>query len=143
MAIINFIKLIRPLNLLIIILLHALLRYYLIDQFIVNSALSNLDFFLFLYSTVAITAAGYIINDIYDEKIDEINKENSRIINKKIKSSSAIACYIILNASAFISIFYVAWTIKKPIYIYIFSIPLFMLLQSTKTIKSKISKRKY
>ena len=118
MAIINFIKLIRPLNLLIIILLLCIIKIF-IDQFIVNSALSNLDFFLFLYSTVAITAAGYIINDIYDEKIDEINKENSRIINKKIKSSSAIACYIIFNASA-ISIFYVAWTIKKPIFSLIF-----------------------
>ena len=137
MTIINFIKLTRPLNLLIIILLQCIIKVFLIDQFIVNSALSNLDFFLFLFSTLAITAAGYIINDIYDEKIDEINKENSRIINKKIKSSSAIACYIILNASALISIFYVAWTIKKPIFSLIFLYSIYALWKYSKQLKGK------
>ena len=137
MAIINFIKLIRPLNLLIIILLQCIIKTFLIDQFIVNSALSNLDFILFIFSTIAITAAGYIINDIYDEKIDEINKENSRIINKKIKSSSAIAWYIIFNIAALVSIFYVAWTIKKPIFSLIFLYSIYVLWKYSKQLKVK------
>ena len=113
MKIVNFIKLTRPLNLLIIIFLQCIIKIFLIDQFIEESALTNFNFSLFLLSTVIITGAGYIINDIYDEKIDEINKNNSRIINKKIKSSNAIAWYIALNIISLLMILYVAWQIQN------------------------------
>ena len=137
MKIVNFIKLTRPLNLLIIIFLQCIIKIFLIDQFIEESALTNFNFSLFLLSTVIITAAGYIINDIYDEKIDEINKNDSRIINKKIKSSNAIAWYIALNAVSLLMILYVAWQIQKPIFSLIFVYSVFILWKYSKELKTK------
>ncbi|MFL2576833.1 MAG: geranylgeranylglycerol-phosphate geranylgeranyltransferase [Flavobacteriales bacterium] len=137
MKIFNFIKLTRPLNLLIIIFLQCIIKIFLIDQFIKESALTNFNFSLFLLSTVLITAAGYIINDIYDEKIDEINKNDSRIINKKIKSSNAIAWYIAFNIISLIMILYVAWQIQKPIFSLIFVYSIFLLWKYSKELKTK------
>ena len=137
MKIVNFIKLTRPLNLLIIIFLQCIIKIFLIDQFIEESALTNFNFSLFLLSTVIITAAGYIINDIYDEKIDEINKNDSRIINKKIKSSNAIAWYIAFNIISLIMILYVAWQIQKPIFSLIFVYSIFLLWKYSKELKTK------
>ena len=137
MKIFNFIKLTRPQNLLIIIFLQCIIKIFLIDQFIKESALTNFNFSLFLLSTVLITAAGYIINDIYDEKIDEINKNDSRIINKKIKSSNAIAWYIAFNIISLIMILYVAWQIQKPIFSLIFVYSIFLLWKYSKELKTK------
>ena len=72
----NYIKLIRPLNLIIIIVLQCIIKFFLINQFINEPALSKINFSFFLLSIILITAAGYIINDIYDEKIDKINIEH-------------------------------------------------------------------
>ena len=137
MKIFNFIKLTRPQNLLIIIFLQCIIKIFLIDQFIEESALTNFNFSLFLLSTVLITAAGYIINDIYDEKIDEINKNDSRIINKKIKSSNAIVWYIAFNIISLIMILYVAWQIQKPIFSLIFVYSIFLLWKYSKELKTK------
>ena len=137
MKIVNFIKLTRPLNLLIIIFLQCIIKIFLINQFIEESALTNYNFSLFLLSTVIITAAGYIINDIYDEKIDEINKNDYRIINKKIKSSNAIAWYMALNIISLLMILYVAWQIQKPIFSLIFVYSIFILWKYSKDLKTK------
>ena len=137
MKIVNLIKLTRPLNLLIIIFLQCIIKIFLINQFIEESALTNFNFSLFLLSTVIITAAGYIINDIYDEKIDEINKNDSRIINKKIKSSNAIAWYIALNTISLLMILYVTLQIQKPIFSLIFVYSIFILWKYSKELKTK------
>ena len=96
-TLINFFKLLRPLNLFILILICVTIKFGLINQFIIEPALSDFNFFLFLISTLLVTAAGYIINDIYDEKIDKINKNHKRIINKEINSKSAIIYYFLFN----------------------------------------------
>ena len=135
MKIVNYIKLIRPLNLLIIILIQCIIKFFLINQFILESALNNINFTLFLTSTILISAAGYIINDIYDEKMDEINKNHKRIINKNINSKDAIILYYIFNIIAFLIISYVAWFIKKPIFSLIFLYSIFILWKYSKSLK--------
>ena len=47
-----------------------------------------------------ITAAGYLINDIYDEEIDKINKPDKLYIGKSISQKNALNIYIILNITA-------------------------------------------
>jgi 4-hydroxybenzoate polyprenyltransferase len=49
-------------------------------------------------SSTLIAAAGYIINDYFDIKIDQINKPNRVIIGNKIQKSSAMKIYIILSS---------------------------------------------
>ena len=132
----NYIKLIRPLNLIIIIVLQCIIKFFLINQFINEPALTKVNFSFFLLSIILITAAGYIINDIYDEKIDEINRNEKRIINKEIDSRIAIIWYFILNIIALILIVYVSWTIKKPIFSLIFLYSIFILWKYSKSLKT-------
>src|SRR5688572_22737914 len=47
-------------------------------------------------STVAIAAAGYIINDYYDVKIDYINKPERVVVGKSITRRFAILFHVIL-----------------------------------------------
>jgi 4-hydroxybenzoate polyprenyltransferase len=57
------------------------------------------DYRLFLLScsTIMIAAAGYIINDYYDVKIDYINKPNRVVVGKLIKRRIVLASHVVLN----------------------------------------------
>jgi 4-hydroxybenzoate polyprenyltransferase len=69
------------------------------------------DFRLFLLSlsTVLIAAAGYIINDYYDVKIDYINKPERVVIGKSITRRFAILFHVILSVSGISIGFYLSW----------------------------------
>ena len=134
-TLINFVKLLRPFNLFILILICITIKFGLINQFIIKPALSDFNFFLFLISTLLITASGYIINDIYDEKVDKINKDHKRIINKEINSKSAIIWYFLFNFLALLIIVYIALLIEKIIFCLIFLYSIFILWRYSKHLK--------
>ena len=140
MKIFSFLRLIRLQNLLMIIFMYCIIKFFLINQFIAEPALNNFNFFLFLLSTVLISAAGYVINDIYDVKIDQINKNNDVIINTKIKSSQALISYLILNFFSFVIIAYVSIQIGKPIFSLIFLYSIFILWRYSKELKKKFAR---
>jgi 4-hydroxybenzoate polyprenyltransferase len=54
-------------------------------------------FFLISVSTVLIAAAGYIINDYYDIKIDTINKPKRVVIGRIMHRRTAIITHILLS----------------------------------------------
>lgn len=96
-----WLKLIRPLNLIILVA-----TMYFIDAFIMQPnfntygiafTLTEFQFFLLVFSTVLICAAGYIINDYYDVEIDSINKPEKQIIGKFISPQKAFTSYLILS----------------------------------------------
>ena len=103
----HFIRLIRPINLLIIALTMFSARYFLIDyEKISDAELSfkegeSFDFFLLVFSTILIAAAGNIINDYFDVKADRINKPEKLIVTKYIKRRWAIISHWMLNVIAF------------------------------------------
>jgi 4-hydroxybenzoate polyprenyltransferase len=94
----GFIKLVRLPNLLIIILTQYITRIFLIGpkenwwQHI-----TDIKFMLLSLSTVLIAAAGYIINDYYDIKIDTINKPKRVVVGRLLRRRKALAAHIILN----------------------------------------------
>lgn len=57
----------------------------------------DLNLFLLSCSTILIAAAGYIINDYYDVKIDYVNKPDKVVVGKLIKRRIVLASHIILN----------------------------------------------
>ncbi|MBK5279725.1 MAG: geranylgeranylglycerol-phosphate geranylgeranyltransferase [Bacteroidia bacterium] len=59
----------------------------------------DMDLFLLSGSTVLIAAAGYIINDYYDVKIDLINKPDRVVIGKNITRRYAILFHSFLSTS--------------------------------------------
>lgn len=94
----GFLKLTRVPNLLII----GFAQYFTVLFLVAypESGLQRLfDFKLFLLSTstILIAAAGYIINDYYDIKIDYVNKPDKVVVGKLIKRRVVLASHIILN----------------------------------------------
>jgi len=133
----NVLKLIRFPNLLIIALAQILIRYGLYVPFNATPALSDLQFALLVVATLAITAAGYVINDIYDQEIDRINKPNSRIIGNKISEKKAHTLFMVLNVIGVGIGFYLANSIQRPVFVGFFiliSILLYLYASSFKRI---------
>jgi len=103
--IIAFLKLIRWPNLLIIILTQYLMRWCIIEPMVngllykwdLKLQMSEFDFFLLVLSTVMIAAAGNIINDYFDLKIDRVNKPEKIIVGRHIKRRVAMGAHIVIN----------------------------------------------
>lgn len=102
----SWLKLIRWKNLLIIFLTQLLVWWCVIvpdsKNFEPNASLvSNAQTFLLLtLSTILIAAAGYIINDYFDIKIDVINKPEKVVLERAITLKTAILFHSILNIIA-------------------------------------------
>ncbi len=97
-----FLQLVRIPNLLIIVITQFLLRYCLIAPFLYNGdtefMTSLLDFSMVCLSTVLFTAGGYVINDYFDVKIDQVNKPDHLLVGKVIAGRTAIKWHIILTS---------------------------------------------
>ena len=100
----NFLKLIRWQNLVIIVLTQYFVRYFIINPFYnlqkISLQMNDQDFFLLVFSIILLAAGGYIINDIFDTQIDAINKPEKSIINNSISEKNAYLIYYILNSIA-------------------------------------------
>lgn len=108
---IAFLRLIRSLNLLFILLTQALFQYAIIvPMFGIGStspALSNLYFWLLAISSVLIAAAGYIINDYFDLNIDRVNRPDKIVVEKHIKRRWTIIWHWILSLAGILVGFFV------------------------------------
>ena len=95
---IAFFKLIRWPNLLIIIGMQYISSIFLVGPKVDwSDYLFDYHLFLLSISTAMIAAAGNIINDYFDVKIDQINKPNEVIIGRFIRRRDGILSHQILN----------------------------------------------
>ena len=132
----SFLNLIRFKNLLIIVLIQVGVKFSLINYYLSNSALSNINFSIYLFSLITIIAGGYIINDIYDIEIDKINREETRIVGKELSKSFSFRAYYVLNIIGILSGFYVAYKVNKLWLGYIFIFFVFSLWKYSKNYKA-------
>jgi 4-hydroxybenzoate polyprenyltransferase len=102
----------RPINLLIVIATMHVLRLFLIAPYIDSQCLgmklrlSEFDFFLSVLVVVLLTAAGNIINDYFDVKVDLINKPDRVVVGKTVKRRVAMVLHQSFNIiGVFISIY--------------------------------------
>ncbi len=86
----------------------------------IQTALSDFHFALLVISTLSIAAGGNIINDIYDQNIDKINKPSKLIVGRKITEKSAYHWYIFTTAAGVFIGFYLANSVGKPNFAAIF-----------------------
>lgn len=118
-----FLKLIRLPNLLIIVVLQYFIRYFIIYPVLkihgFDLQLSPFDFFLLVFSTLLLAAAGYIINDYFDQKIDIVNRPDKVIVGKKINRRLAMLLHLTFNGIAVIIGFYLAWVVDIFIFAFI------------------------
>lgn len=97
-------------------------------------------FLLLALSTIFIAAAGYIINDYFDVRIDLINKPDKVIIERKISRRGAIILHSLLNVMGLVLALYLAWKLHRPSVILIqLGSTLLLWLYSTKLKRQFIS----
>lgn len=78
-----------------------------------SPTLSDFNFVLLVFGTLLIAAAGYMINDYFDIKIDQINKPKENYFQHLLDRRGAIIIHFILNAIALIIGLYLAYTLGK------------------------------
>lgn len=110
----NYLKLIRPVNLLFIAMVQLFFKFGLFQPYSIDTVLNNLSFSLLIIATLCIAAGGYVINDIYDVNIDRINKPTKVIVGTKISERNANRYYILLNIIGVGIGFFLANKIGKP-----------------------------
>ena len=124
---IGFLRLIRLPNLIIIALTLCGVRYGLMEPvwhhavgemlrhgYAINGLelhMGVLDFILLIISIVCIAAAGYIINDYFDTKIDRINKPDNVIVGRSIKRRMAMALHLTLSGIGLLLGIYLAFKV--------------------------------
>ena len=108
-----FLRLIRVLNLLFIVVTQVFFQYFIVvpmmNSKLHSPALSTKMFALLSLSSVLIAAAGYIINDYFDLNIDRINKPRRIVVEKVIKRRWTIIWHWVLSFCGVVLGFYIGW----------------------------------
>lgn len=104
-----FLKLIRWPNLVFIIITQLLFYYCIYLPLPASDPQNTFLFYLLIIASVFIAAAGYIINDYFDVKIDAINKPDKVIIDKFIKRRWAIVWHWLLSGAGVLISIYISW----------------------------------
>ncbi|RNI26213.1 geranylgeranylglycerol-phosphate geranylgeranyltransferase [Rufibacter latericius] len=107
----KFLALIRFPNLVIMLLAQLMVRKFLV--FPERSFLEALSwpFAILVIATLCIAAAGYIINDYYDVKIDRINKPERVVVGKSLTRRKAMMIHLYLSASGVLLGLLLGWRI--------------------------------
>ncbi|MDQ4142027.1 MAG: UbiA family prenyltransferase, partial [Bacteroidota bacterium] len=94
----TFLRLIRFTNLLLMAFCQLLVRAcLLLPHQPWSKILFDSQFALLVFSTLSIAAAGYIINDYYDIKIDAINKPKRVVVGKFVNRRQAMLAHLALS----------------------------------------------
>lgn len=92
-----------------------MVRYYLIRPVLdaegVGLQMSMLQFALLVASVVLIAAGGYVINDYFDVRIDNLNDPDEVILGKSVPVRNAILLHAILSAAGIALGFIVSYAI--------------------------------
>ncbi|WP_210466663.1 geranylgeranylglycerol-phosphate geranylgeranyltransferase [Rufibacter roseolus] len=107
----QFLALVRFPNLLIMLLAQLMVRKFLVfPERSFQEALSW-PFAILMVATICIAAAGYIINDYYDIKIDRINKPDRVVVGKFLTRRKAMMIHLYLSAAGVLLGLLLGWRI--------------------------------
>ena len=118
----NYLKLIRFQNLLMLALMQLVFRYGFLELQNIPLALADWQFYILVLATVCIAAGGYIINNIFDVETDTENKPENVIVGKFISETKAYNLYIGFTVVGVAMGFYLANLIGKPSFASLFII---------------------
>lgn len=96
-GLINFLKLVRLQNLVIVAFTQIMVRVCLTVNSGFVESLKDYKLWIIVSSTVLIAAAGYIINDYYDVKIDAVNRPDRVLLGREMKRRPLMLIHFLLN----------------------------------------------
>ena len=118
----NYLKLIRFQNLMMLALMQLLFRYGFLNYQSIPLALNNWHYLLLVFATVMIAAGGYVINNIIDQATDNYNKPNKVVVGRGISETNAYNVYFLVTVLGVGTGFYLSNVIAKPGFAAIFII---------------------
>lgn len=116
----KYLQLIRLPNLFLLALMQLTFRYGFLVYQDIPLALADWQYLLLVLATVLIAAAGYVINDIFDQDSDAINKPEKAIVGKFITEGRAYNIYVGLNITGVAIGFYLSNVILRPSFAVVF-----------------------
>ncbi len=115
--VILFLRLFRWPNLLMILLIQILFKWAIADPVFVRQGwplpMEWPVYTLLIMATLAISAAGYAINDYFDLRADRINKPEKVLLVRGLSRRAAILSHQLLNAFALLLAFYLSWHLRS------------------------------
>jgi 4-hydroxybenzoate polyprenyltransferase len=100
--------------------------------------LDLIHFSLFILCTLFIAGAGYVINDILDLRIDQINKPKLSYVENKILFKSAWIYYYSLVIFGSLLALYLAWHVQKIELVLIYPLATLLLFYYSKSLKGRV-----
>lgn len=116
----KYFQLIRYQNLLLLALMQLVVRYGFLKIQAVFLSLAHWQYGLLVLATVLLAAAGYVINDIFDQESDAVNKPNKQLIGSQISEGQAYNLYVVLNCVGVGIGFYLSNVIERPGFVALF-----------------------
>lgn len=127
----DYIKLVRLPNLIFLAAIYVLLFFFVLEPVLgaygIEPSMSSLELTLLILSTVFIAAGGYIINDYFDMRIDEINRPLTRIVGKRMTRKQAMTFYEIMTAIGAILGFVLCYLCSSVVYVFMYIMVIGML----------------
>ena len=134
----NSIKLIRPLNAIIVFATLLVVRIILkdtFDEFELTPQVNIVDYFLMILIGMWILGSGNVINDVIDQEIDKINKPEKVIIPVKISTGYALFMYWSMNGLALLGSTYLAYKYEVISYLLVPFLAILLLFVYSKYLK--------
>ena len=119
----SLISVIRIYNILVLVLAQYLAAIFIFSpKKSLRNVIFDVDLFYIVLATICVVAAGYIINNFYDVKVDRINRPLKSGIDNYVKQSTKLKLYFTLNFLGFIFGMLISWRAALFFAIYIFAI---------------------
>ncbi len=97
----DYIRLLHVPTLLLVALFQIVMFYFVITPFLrsygVEPVIHTLDIVNLVLASVFIAAGGFVINDYFDLRIDQINRPVTRVVGRTLDKHTAMTLYIVLT----------------------------------------------
>ena len=131
----KYLQLIRWKNLIMIAYIFILIKYFFLNPLNIPSFLNDFQYILFTLSIILISAAGYVVNDIYDMGMDKINKPEKVVVGKAISKDQAFNIYTGLNMIGLAIGFYLSYLIDHINFAFVYVASSLLLYQYAVSLK--------
>ena len=119
----SLISVVRGYNILVLIFAQYLASIFIFSP---EKSIAHVIFDLHLHyivlATVCVVAAGYIINNFYDDKVDRINRPVKTGLDNYVRQETKLRLYFFLNFVGFLFGYFVSWKAGLFFAVYIFGI---------------------
>jgi len=119
----SLLSVVRGYNILVLIAAQYLVSIFIFSpEKSIRHVFFDLHLLYIVFASVCVVAAGYIINNFYDEKVDKINRPLKTGLDNFVKQETKLRLYFFLNFMGFVFGFFISWRAALFFAVYIFAI---------------------